>query len=214
MSPTLNRTQRLIINEMPPHNLFLEVFMGRKPIMRLKRRAQINIGVDCDPDVVAAAVDRYRDPGFTILRDDPIAFLRKYEWLHSQGGELVYCSPPRLGNTEQGPRESTEGFHEFLLETLKQLPCMVMITGIWSDLYERELSSWRTISYTDTGGMEEFVWMNFERPFELHDYRYFGDNHKERGQIKRKATRWRKRLEDMPLLERYALLHALRELKS
>src|SRR5918996_1523281 len=118
---------------MPPHNLFLELFLSKQPIMRLKRPAQINIGVDSNPAMAAAFAQRFQDSGFTIKLDDPIKFLPRNEWMHPQGGELVFCNPPRLGI---GTRpESTEDYQSYLLELLKGLPCMVMIANICCDLY-------------------------------------------------------------------------------
>jgi hypothetical protein len=192
---------------MPPHNLFLELFMGKKPMLRTKLKAHTNIGVDQDPDVIDHVTREYRDCGFTIVQDDAIAFLKSYRWLHSQGGELVFCDPPKLEAEETA---ALRHYHTTLLEILKQLPCSVMITGAWNTLYERELASWRVISYPDPDGIQEYLWMNFEKPFQLHDYRFFGNDYIERGQLRKKAARWCKRLESMPPLERYALLHALR----
>jgi hypothetical protein len=41
-----------IINGMPPHGVYLEPFLGGGAVMRLKRPARLNIGLDLDPDVV------------------------------------------------------------------------------------------------------------------------------------------------------------------
>ena len=86
-----------------------------------------------------------------------------------------------------------------------------MIAGACSDLYEHMLADWRQVPYKAAEGVEEFLWMNFPRPYELHDYRFIGNTPHERDQLKRKAERWAQRLDDMPALERYALLNALRE---
>jgi len=204
-----NRVQRLIINEMPPHNLYLEPFLRSNSVLQWKRKARSNIGVSQDPEVVTAAISQFRSRGYLICGDDAIAFLKSYRWLHSEGAELVYCNPPGIDKTNQ--RESAASYHQYLLDTLKTLPCMVMITGTWSKLYEHELSSWRSITYMGIDGVQEFLWMNFQKSFALHDYRFVGADFREREQLKKKAARWRERLADMPPLERYALLNALHE---
>jgi hypothetical protein len=51
--------------------------------------------------------------------------------------------------------------------------------------------------------------MNYPTPVALHDYRYLGDNFRERERIKRKANRWVAKLQNMPVLERQALLSAI-----
>ena len=53
--------------------------------------------------------------------------------------------------------------------------------------------------------------MNYPEPFELHDYSYLGDNFRERERIKRKKDRWVLRLEQMPTLERFAILSIIEE---
>src|SRR5579883_1311551 len=42
-----------IINRMPPHSVYIEPFLGGGAIMRLKRPAALNIGIDRDPRVIA-----------------------------------------------------------------------------------------------------------------------------------------------------------------
>jgi site-specific DNA-adenine methylase len=42
-----------LINHMPPHTTYIEPFLGSGAIMRLKRPARVNIGIDLDPEVIA-----------------------------------------------------------------------------------------------------------------------------------------------------------------
>ncbi len=42
-----------IINLMPPHRVYIEPFLGGGAIMRLKRPAAVNIGIDLDPEVIS-----------------------------------------------------------------------------------------------------------------------------------------------------------------
>ncbi|WP_203415563.1 hypothetical protein [Candidatus Scalindua japonica] len=51
--------------------------------------------------------------------------------------------------------------------------------------------------------------MNYNIPVEVHEYRYLGNNFRERERIKRKTQRWTARLQSMPILERQALLSAM-----
>jgi hypothetical protein len=92
---------------------------------------------------------------------------------------------------------------------------MVMLSGYWSELYAHELKGWRSISFQSMthGGFcaTEWLWMNYPEPFELHDYSYLGDNFRERERIKRKKDRWVLRLEQMPTLERFAILSIIEE---
>src|SRR5919198_2325026 len=42
-----------IINHMPPHEVYIEPFLGSGAILRLKRPARVNIGIDADPQAIA-----------------------------------------------------------------------------------------------------------------------------------------------------------------
>lgn len=55
----------------------------------------------------------------------------------------------------------------------------------------------------------EYLWMNYSEPTALHDYRYLGNDYRERENIKRKQKRWRARWQSMNRLERQAILAEL-----
>lgn len=264
-----------IINRMPPHRVYIEPFLGGGAIMRLKRPAAVNIGMDLDAQVIqdfrppspdltiwtvspAAAVPaigstaghgggRPREltaisgdgrrrassalasgsapaglagfsdagaPRFHFQHGNAIEFLAGYPWA---GGELVYCDPPYMhetrGRKDLYRHEMTNAQHQQLLAAIRQLPCLVMISGYWTALYMDRLAGWHSWSFqaVNRAGQRttEWIWQNFAEPVALHDYRYLGQNFRERERIKRKTARWIARLAAMPLLERRALLAAL-----
>ena len=91
------------------------------------------------------------------------------------------------------------------------------ISGYWSALYADTLSTWRVCSFqaqTRGGVVTEYLWCNYPAPTALHDYRYLGKDFRERERIKRITTRWVKRLQKMPLLQRQALLAALAQVDN
>lgn len=147
---------------------------------------------------------------FQFLHGDGLAFLQTYSFT---GTELVYCDPPYLMSTRSSGRlyahEMSDGQHRDLLQTIKRLPCMVMISGYRSPMYSAALEDWNSIRYeamTRGGLAEEWCWYNFDRPLALHDYRYLGVDRRDREQLKRKKQRWTSALEGMPELERQVLL--------
>lgn len=219
-----------IISQQPPHDVYIEPFLGGGAIMRRKLPATINIGVDADPGPVASAramVDVgtwFLDvsPGAAsaadIVEGDGIAWLasRSRGWT---GRELVYCDPPYLMETRRRNRrlyrcEMSAADHVRLLDVISRLPCMVQISGYWSELYASRLSTWRFVSFRaqTRGGSTatEWLWMNYPEPVELHDYRYLGEGFRERERLKRLRSRWLARLARMGRLERGALLSAMR----
>lgn len=108
--------------------------------------------------------------------------------------------------------EMTDREHQELLKAIKGLKCHVMISGYSSVLYARELKSWNAFAFgaSTRGGLAaEWVWCNYPRPAELHDYRFLGDNWRERQDLKRQQQRWVARLGRMSTLQRQALLAAI-----
>ncbi len=217
-------TYQKLINLMPPHREYVELYLGGGAVMRNKRPALVNVGIDLNPGVVAQwNAERSGElANITILRGDAADYLRRH------GGALaydtlVYADPPYLMSTRKSKRQlyafelGDEAEHRELLDLLKGLRCMVMISGYWSPLYAEMLASWRTYSFqamTRSGEMAtEWVWMNYPEPFELHDYRYLGENFRERERIKRKTQRWSERLAKLDRLERMALLDAMQEMR-
>ena len=209
-----------IINLMPPHKIYIEPFLGGGAIMRMKRRAPMaNIGIDAD----AAVIQNWRGGAIDLVHGDALAWLRENGYV-DRPDTLVYCDPPYLFETrkKRGDLYTVEfgdvDQHRHLLGILTSLPCMVMISGYWSTLYAQLLRDWRWIEFQAmTRGATmatEYVWLNFPQPLELHDYRYLGENFRERERIKRKQKRWRERLESMDEVERYAMLSVLENLRS
>jgi hypothetical protein len=136
--------------------------------------------------------------------------------------DLVYCDPPYLMETRSGRKlyehELSDVDHRRLLRCIRNLPAMVMISGYWSSLYARMLEGWNSMSFEamTRGGhtATEWLWFNFPTPVELHDYRFLGENFRERERIKRKKLRWTERLKRMPILEKQSLLSAIAAIAS
>lgn len=224
-----------IINLIPPHDVYIESHLGGGTIMQKKRPARVSIGLDLDPaplaafaagspgsivnndDFIAASDLAMLQDGINLFHWDAVEFLDTYNFT---GREFVYSDPPYVVQTRRTKRpiydfEYTDQDHEALLSLLVHLPCPVMISGYWSELYADTLAGWHTFTFTSVtrGGSlaEEWLWMNYPEPKRLHDYQYLGDTFRERERIKRKKSRWVNRLERMDGHERRAILWALRD---
>lgn len=204
--------QRLI-NQIPPHRVYIESHLGGGAIMRFKRPTQINIGIDRDPDVLKM----WSIPYVQAVCSDAAEFLKTYPF---EGGEFVYSDPPYLPSTLRSDRSAykmgyTEEQHIELLNVLYRLPCKVMISGYWSPLYSDFLKDWRSLNFkvrNRSGTVaEEWVWMNYPEPEELHDYQYLGRNFRERERIRRKIGRWVDRLKSLSYSERSALIERIQK---
>jgi DNA adenine methylase len=223
-------TFQTIINEIPPHDLYVEAFAGSGAILRRKKPAHVTIAIDDD----AAACEGLKDvlPGVIVINGDATrllhkllrSYIAKYGFARSR--IFIYVDPPYLFETRKSKRPiykkefGTIPQHKRLLKLLKSLKefgCMIMLSGYWSDLYEKELSDWRVVSYnsvTRSGEVaKEYLWMSYPEPVALHDYAWLGRNFTERQMIKRMVQRNVQRLQKMPLLKRRALEMALNENK-
>lgn len=203
------------INLMPPHEVYIETHLGGGAIMRHKHPARRNIGIEIDPNVIKIWSTNTKID-LELIHGDAVGYLRSHKFT---GKELVYCDPPYLRETRRKyyplyKYEYTTEQHKKLLEVIKKLPCMVIISGYESSLYQKYLKGWNTHVFqatTNHGMATEWIWMNYSTPVQLHDYRYLGDTFRERERIKMKSQRWVARLKAMPVLERQALLSAINE---
>jgi DNA adenine methylase len=202
------KTYQHLINLMPPHRVYIESHLGGGAVLRNKIPAEKNIGIDRDPDVIASW-DGVFDENFEFVTGDAVSFLSSYEFV---GDELLYIDPPYHPELRRSRKvykyDYTIDNHKELLTILVNLPCMVMLSGYESDLYNKELAGWRKVHFnakTHTDVREECVWINFEPPKRLHDTRYLGRNFRERQTIKRRQERLYARIEKMDPIERSQL---------
>lgn len=204
--------QRLI-NLMPPHEVYMETHLGGGAVMRYKRPAMRNIGIELDPKTIQRW-NNYNAIDIELIQADAVAYLKNY---HFRGNELIYCDPPYLRETRKKDKalykyEYTYKQHIELLKVIKSLPCMVMISGYKSPLYAESLEGWNTYSFEAAchhGTATEYIWMNYPSPVELHDYRYLGDTFRERERLKKISENMIRRFRTMPVLERRVLLAAI-----
>lgn len=210
--------QRLI-SLMPPHEVYIEAFLGSGAVLRRKRAAPGgNIGIDVDAGVIAGHGDASR---WELVCADALEWLSGYGWPALPARALVYCDPPYLGSARARPQRGLYRFemmgeeeHVRLLRILAALPAMVMISGYASALYDEALRDWRRTSFTAQtrgGPATEVVWMNFPAPAELHDYRFQGEDFRDRNRLARKIGRLRRKLAALPPLERAAVIAGIGE---
>src|SRR5690606_2449974 len=186
-----------IINLMPPHRVYIEAYLGGGAIMRHKKPAEHNLGIDIDPQVIARWQQESEDT-CELLATDAVTFLQEFSYT---GGELIYCDPPYYPDTRRRKQVYAYDYavedHFRLLSVLNTLPCLVMISGYDNATYNRMLAGWNKKTFlakTHTDMREECLWFNFEPPNRLHDARYLGQSFRERQTIKRRQERLQERV--------------------
>lgn len=197
-----------LINLMPPHSTYIEGYLGAGAVMKNKKPSQRTIGIDIDPAVLSAW--HGHTEGIELVEADAISYLETFEFA---GSELAYLDPPYLPSTRRKKRvyryDYTEEQHERMLAMALKLPCLVMISGYASEMYDAHLKSWNCVKFmtnSQVGLREESVWFNFESPVALHDTSHLGANFRERQTIKRRRERLYERIEGMDPVERHELM--------
>ena len=233
-----NTSYRKIINLIPPHKTYIEAFTGSGAVGRYKLPAEENIFIELNEAVLcetqriilegtASNGDGAASPDSAMLPGEYRFYNRSFfeiaQLYQFRGGEFIYADPPYLMHTRKQKRplyefEMDDREHEDLLRLLIQLSrmgCKIMLSGYWSEMYADYLGDWHTCSFmsqTRGGSMaEEWLWMNYPEPKRLHDYRYLGDDFRERERIKRKRQRWAKKLAGLDVLEQRAILWAIED---
>ncbi|AGB11015.1 TPA: DNA adenine methylase [Vibrio parahaemolyticus] len=201
-----------IINLMPPHDTYIEAFLGSGVIMKKKAPAALNIGIDLDERVLV-------ESDFTavnLVHASALQYLAEYDYT-GHGRILVYLDPPYVRSTRTSSAsykyEMTDDEHRELLKLLIQLPegVFVILSGYRNPIYNEMLSDWWSKDFqamTRGGVRTETVWCNFQ-PGDIHYHTYAGENSTERQRIKRKAERWASRFAALPAYEKQAVLNAI-----
>jgi len=206
-----NGAYQSIINLIPPHSTYIETHLGSGAILRLKKNATTSIGIDICPKATASFPPQERT---TIVNQDAHDFLRNFPFT---GNEFVYVDPPYLVSSRKSKSiyefDYSDTQHEELLQILLGLPCNIMLSGYSSALYAKKLDHWFSTTYCtrDRSGQQvtEHLWMNYPTPELLHDYRYLGENFRDRERIKRKHLRLKNKILDLPSREKNFLINEL-----
>ena len=207
-----------IINLMPPHDTYIEPFLGTGAVMRRKAPAARSIGLDKNQ----SCIDNFDFKGLVsngyavpeLLLADAFDYLANFEYSKA-GKTLIYADPPYMHSTRTSKaryeHELTDQQHLELLQILQAVPASVILSGYRNDLYDTQLAGWWSMDFqamTRGGVRTETVWCNFE-PGEIHYHTYAGKNSTDRQRIQRKAARWAKNFAALPQPEKQAVLAAL-----
>lgn len=206
-------TWQRIIGQMRPHSVYVEAFYGSGQIFRRKRPAANSILIDSN--AAALATVGVTAGVKTIVGKAQKLLPELFAWLPADA--VIYCDPPYMLSTRQGrlyygQHEMTDDDHATLLAALLQAKCDVLISHYPQTLYSSQLQGWRCLEYTAMtrgGSRRECLWMNFDEPAELHDWRFAGFNYRQRYHDKRFVNRWLDRIERMPARRAGYIRHEL-----
>ena len=211
-----NGTFQNIINHIPRCDRFVEVFAGNCTIARKINRPSVTVINDIDRSVYERLL-KIATPSVIVENNCYQESIVKYDNAILQ--TFFYCDPPYLFSTRKSKRQLykhdwTDQQHFDFLALAVSIKSNCMISHYPCEMYDTRLKNWRTFDFESTtrqGLRTERIYMNYDTPQILQDYRYIGKDYIERQQIKRKTQRLLKRLEALPSHERTALLSAIAE---
>jgi 16S rRNA G966 N2-methylase RsmD len=212
-----------IINLLPYHDIYYELFAGSGAIYFYKLPATISFLMDKMSLDMLPLKKRIR-PGDQFIQANAIDFIHSAVGtinLLVTGGfkVLIYLDPPYPLSTRsyQGyvyKYELSNADHIKLLTDILSLNCMVAISSYRNDLYDKMLSNWRQVSFfshTRSGKREEILYMNYPVPSRLHDYRYYGSNSKERERFKLISNHMVSKFNRLPAALRQHILNQIQK---
>lgn len=216
-------TYQKIINLMPPHDIYIEAFLGNGAIFRNKKPAIISsIGIDLDTGVIAEWLKLH--PSITLINTDAISWLENFKPMANifklmGTAVLIYLDPPypkecRRNQQNLYTHEMTDADHTKLLNVAISINANVVISSYPNKLYNETLKDWSSIEFqamTRGGTATEKVYYNFPTPTELHDYRYIGNDYREREQLKGIVSRNVSKFKRLPAVQRNAIIQQLRK---
>ncbi len=206
-----------IINRIPPHLNYYELFCGSAYIALNKKPAT---GINLINDISRYPIDKINYKGSRNIKISmPAVDLLKDGKVLDRPDSFVYLDPPYPLSSRKGKRklykyEMTDLDHSQLLTSIIDRKFNCMISTSPNELYSSMLDRWNseTIQMQTRGGaVTEQIFYNYDKPTVLHQYDYLGENFTERQRIKRKISRAIKRLISMEAAERNAVLAAIAE---
>lgn len=213
-----NHLYRSIINLIPRHERFVEAFAGSAAVSRGLTRGDVEAWIiELDEQQLRWLKGRRELAGHRIVGADAVQVLQQHA--RAWGSEtVVFADPPYPIADRRDARaryrcELTDRQHAKLIDVLRSLRARVLVCGHPWGLYPKAFADWKRHEFT-TGLRSgragvECVWTNFDDPYPLHDYRYFGADKRLRQDLRRRIERQVQLFNAMDRHHRAAILREL-----
>jgi DNA adenine methylase len=212
-----------IVNRIPEHKTFVELFAGSAAIARLKLPCEKTVLIEKSVKQAGSLRAEFGARA-RVITGDGITMAQFFD----DPDTVIYCDPPYVMSSRRGGRlyehELEDEWHVVLLEAAKASKCKWIQSGYRSALYDaagfsdRPTPPWNfeTMQVTTRGRTkaQECLWYNFPRPTVVHDTRRVGENFRQRWRIEKRRRNWRKHFEAMPVMERASIFAVLAEVMA
>lgn len=223
-------TYQSLINQIPPHDHYVELFLGSGGIFAHKRPALWSTLFDIDKHVVAKWIltlpmELQVSKKVQVIEFDAVAMLN-IPWARTTYdidmlGTFIFVDPPYIGETRRCKQAMYQNEmmevadHAKLLERLLRLSnSQIMITCYDHEVYRDMLHGWTRWELQTMGhrgkSSTTTVYQNYElNPKELHDYSYIGADYREREAIARRQRNALQKIDTWSPVEQRALIAKL-----
>ncbi len=209
-----------LINNIPYHEHYTELFAGSAALARAKKPAKMNLLYDVDHMVIGNLIHSqcFVSSNESTWGIYPTEAKEVLEMSKFNGkGCFMYLDPPYPMQARKSDRpiyrhEMTDSDHVELLTAALELNCNIMISTRRNEIYTDMLKDWRCEKFLTTGraGMvTELIYMNYEKPEILHQYDHLGHNRTRRQNLKRKRESFLDKINEMDRYERHLLIQEI-----
>lgn len=213
-----------LINNMPYHEEYYELFAGGHALFRAKKRAKLSVLADIDKRVYEELRRLYgtADPQVAVSNADAGEMLTYIKALalvfNVQKQRFVYLDPPYPESSRRSADKVykhemlSDEEHREILELIRTVPANIMISTRQNELYDQVLHDWRkdTFDTVDRGGpTTEVIYMNYAPPRFLHQYDHLGAGYVDRQRVSRKVARFNAKINALPPYERHLFIQQL-----
>lgn len=196
-----------IVRNISPTNILIAVDASAKVIDAWKKYLIKNLIYeykDNDKNIlIKTEISKGNLPSIIHLyNDDALTFLKnKLPFLVSKYNDnpVIYLDPPypifsRKSTAKLYDFEMTNFQHQNLLSIIMKMKYLILISSYDNKMYNDSLPNWSKLNFsvgTRNGKAIETVYYNYSLSNGLlHDYRYLGNNFKDRERIRLKIDRW------------------------
>lgn len=211
-----NGVLQFLINLIPPHKRYFELYAGSAKLYYAKAPAEVNVLNDIYLDVI----EKHRllcGPDVITLCYDARSLIDNINYT---AADFIYLDPPYPFAT-RGKQKLLYNFelydqdHIELLKSCRKCKAKMLISSYENDLYDKYLSGWNKMIFRTAcrGGVRyECVYFNYEVPAMLNQYDFVGENFTDRQRLKRKAERFKEKMLQLPKIELAMLAKVMRDI--
>ncbi len=215
-----------IVRNILPTNILIGVDASAKVINAWKKylikdliyeykddNKNILIKTDISKGNLPSIIHLYTDDALIFLKNKLSNLISIYE-----DTPVIYLDPPypiysRKSTVKLYDYEMTDFQHQNLLSIIMKMEFFVLISTYDNKMYNDSLPKWFKLNFsvgTRNGKAIETVYYNYSLSDGLlHDYRYLGNDFKDRERIRLKINRWVKGLEKLESREQMAIIRSI-----